>query len=73
MKKLLLVLLSIFSFFELVSADIGDYGCFSMMGGSFGYVWMFFIGIVWILVIVALALFIIWLIRQLIEEPRRKR
>jgi len=42
-----------------------------MMGGYYGGMW-FFGTIIWILVVVALVLLIIWLIKQL-QEPRRKK
>ncbi|MBS3134821.1 hypothetical protein J4406_00395 [Candidatus Woesearchaeota archaeon] len=48
-----------------------DFGGFNMMGGYYGGMW-FFGTIIWILVVVALVLLIIWLIKQL-QEPRRKK
>src|SRR3989344_4502163 len=50
-----------------------NYGMGSMMQGMFGYGFgfMWFFGLLfWILIVVAIVLFIIWLIKQL-QEPRR--
>jgi uncharacterized membrane protein len=66
MKSFLLSLASLFALnFSFVSAD--GY----MMGPYYGGMWLFGY-ITWILVIVALVLFIIWLVRQL-QNPKGKK
>ena len=72
----LVSLLLILSVASSVLAHVGedDYGHHGMMGGYFGGMWgMSLFGWVFmILIIVALILFIIWMIKQ-IQEPKRKR
>jgi len=56
-----------------VKADMMDYGYapWGMMGAGFGFMWLFGF-IFWLLFIIALVLFIIWLMRQLqLQEPQR--
>jgi len=65
-----IVMLIIFSSVGIVSADIGDnyQGCGMMRMMNWGYfgigMW-FFMVIVWLLVVTALILFILWLIKQI--------
>ncbi|MFQ5532203.1 MAG: hypothetical protein ACE5ES_06330, partial [Candidatus Nanoarchaeia archaeon] len=64
--------------FSLVAAHTGDglYDHHSMMGGmmgSYGYGWMIFGWIIWILVIITLILFIVWLAKQLTKPPSKRR
>ena len=75
MNKLILMLVSILSF-SLVSAQNYNYptGCFGMMSGSYGFGGGFIFGwIFMILVTVALVLLIVWLIKQLTHDNRRRR
>ena len=54
---------------SFVAAHMGDYDMMGSFGsGAFVFMWIF-----WILILVALVLFIAWLIKQIQEPPRRKR
>lgn len=76
MKKIISLLVSILSL-SLVSAQNYNYpaGCFGgMMSGTYGYGGGFIFGwIFMVLVAVALVLLIIWLVKQLTHDNRRKR
>ncbi len=75
MKKLLLMLVSILSL-GLVSAQNQGYNCpgWGMMSGAYGYGSGFIFGwIFMVLIVVALVLLIIWLIKQLTHDNRRRR
>lgn len=54
---------------------MGGYSGYGMMGsywtGGFGFGWIFMI-LIWILVIIALVLGIMWLVRQL-QQPQKRR
>lgn len=74
MKKLILILVSILSL-SLVSAQQNS-GCpgWGMMSGAYGYGSGFIFGwIFMVLVVVALVLLIIWLIKQLTHDNRRRK
>lgn len=59
------VLLFLFGGFSMVGCN--NYG----MGGGFGTMWIFG-SIIWILIIIAFVLFIMWLIKQLQNTGKRK-
>ena len=66
------VVLAILLFGGFGMMGFNNYGMMNWMFGSgFGFMWIF-MSLIWILVTVALVLFIAWLIKQL-ENPRRKR
>jgi uncharacterized membrane protein len=57
----------------LAHAGDGDYDHHGMMSGSYAWFGMGFFGWTFmILIVVALVLFIVWLVKQ-IQEPERKR
>src|SRR3989344_2543768 len=69
------VILAQFLFNGFGMMGFGGYGMGGMMnwmyGTGFGFMWIFGM-IIWIFIVIALVLFIMWLIRQL-QTPRRKR
>ena len=66
-KGLVFSLIGLLLSTKVVRADSGG---FNMMGGYYGGMW-FFGFIIWILIIIALVLLIIWLVKQ-IQRPNRK-
>ena len=75
MKKFILLIASIFILsLTLVFAQQPNYnGCFGMMSGYYGFGYMVFGWIFMLLVTVGLVLFIIWLVKQLTHDNRRKK
>lgn len=51
--------------------NYGMGGMMNWMGGGYGTMWIFG-SIIWILVIIALVLFIMWLIKQLQNTGKKK-
>ncbi len=79
MKKIFLIsiLIAFIFYISLASADINDgYGCgpWGMMGGygnsGFGFAFSL---LFWIVIFIALILLVAWLIKQLKNEPRKRR
>ncbi|NCO17857.1 hypothetical protein COT60_01065 [Candidatus Pacearchaeota archaeon CG09_land_8_20_14_0_10_30_9] len=66
------VFLAIFLFSGFEMMGFNNYGMMNWMFGSgFSFMWIF-MSTIWILVIVALVLFIVWLIRQLENLGKKK-
>ena len=76
MSKLLTWLFAAFMLFEFVSAQAGAYNQCSLGGvmyGNYGFGTALFGWIFMALIIIALIVFIVWMVRQLAKDERRKK
>jgi len=80
MKKILTSIITSTGFMQTVRADSSDYGClggWGMMGAGnwgvagMGFMWFFGL-IIWLLIVAALVVFILWMIKQLQEKKGKK-